>query len=188
MEQLSDEKLVSAYRKGNEAALQALINRYLPLIYGFSKQYSGDPDKAADIAQETFIKVWKNIKKFDTERSFRSWIFTIAKNTALDWLKRRHDLPFSSFETYENGENPLINILDSRILPSVAMEQKFTAEKVNKALEHLPEHYEKVVSMHMKEQLTFQEIAKKLRAPLNTVKSRYRRALHILKNRLGESE
>jgi RNA polymerase sigma-70 factor (ECF subfamily) len=133
------------------------------------------------------VKVWRNIKKFDTKRSFKTWIYTIAKNTALDWLKRKQEIPFSSFET-EESENPMQNIVDPLALPSVAFDRKLAAEKMNAIVGNLPEYYERVVSMHTKDQLTFNEISKKLRTPLNTVKSRYRRALRILRGRLEGSE
>ena len=54
---LSDEQLIAEYLRGNESAFEFLLNRYLPLVYAFSRQYTGDRDKAADIAQETFVKV-----------------------------------------------------------------------------------------------------------------------------------
>ncbi len=187
MEQLSDEKLIARYLRGDEAALEALVKRYLPLVYGFATRYTGNPDNAADIAQETFVKVWKNIRKFDQKRSFKSWIFTIAKNTALDWLKKKKEPPFSAFETNE-GENPLENIADTLVLSSIAIDQKILAAKMDVVIQNLPKHYHTVVTLREKEQLSFREIAKKLHAPLNTVKSRYRRALHILKGSLNKKQ
>src|SRR3989344_2340755 len=95
MNNFTDEKLVQMYLRGGEKALEELVRRYLPLIYSFSRRYSGNTDNASDIVQEVFIKAWKNLKIFDQNKSFKTWIFTIAKNTALDWLKKKNAVPFS---------------------------------------------------------------------------------------------
>ena len=185
MEKLTDEQLIARYLKGDEIALEVLIKRYLPLLYAFSKRYTGDPDRAADIAQETFIKAWRTIKTFDQKKSFHAWIFTIAKNTALDWIRKKEALPFSSFEQ-ETREGLLENIADPLPLPSAALDQKMMAGKIDVMLRELPEHYHSVVSMREKDGLTFREIATKLGKPLNTVKSHYRRAIALIKSRFSE--
>ncbi len=182
LENLKDEELILLSRKGDETALEVLIKRYLPLIYGFSRRYTGDTDKAADIAQETFIKVWRNLKKFDRTKQFKPWLYAIAKNTALDWLKKRGALPFSSLATREENENPILEVADSLALPDATLDIKMAAEKVNAAANSLPEHYQAVITMRNKEYLTFKEIAKKLKKPLNTVKSHYWRAIHLLRS------
>jgi len=78
----------------------------LPLIYNFSRRYAGDPDNASDITQEAFVKVWKNLKKFNISKNFRVWLFAIAKNTALDWIKKKKTLPLSLLNENEEVENP----------------------------------------------------------------------------------
>jgi len=187
IENLSDEKLVSVYRKGDEQAFEILIKRYLPLIYGLSRQYAGNPDKAADIAQETFIKAWRKLGTFDQKKLFKPWLFAIAKNTALDWLKRKEELLFSSFATKGESESPLENIVSPLPLQSAAIDQKIKAGKIDALIHRLPEHYYSVISMREKEDLSFREIAKKLQKSLNTVKSLYRRALQLLRNRIREA-
>src|SRR3989338_5537868 len=105
MKNFTDEQLVKSYLKGDEKALEELVRRYLPVIYNFSRKYTGDPDNASDIAQEVFVKVWKNLKKFDTSKNFKAWLFTVAKHTALDWLKKKNALPFSLLkEADEDGD------------------------------------------------------------------------------------
>ncbi len=187
LENLKNEELVHLSRKNNEAALEILIKRCLPMVYGFSRRYTGDPHKAADITQETFIKVWRNLKKFDQTKQFKPWLYAIAKNTALDWLKKKEEPPFSSLATEEN-ENPLFDIADTLPLPNAALDKKIIGEKIDTITGELPEYYRSVLTMRGKEDLTFKEIAKKLKKPLNTVKSHYHRALQLLKNRLRESE
>ena len=188
LKNLKDEELVHLSRKGNEAALEILIKRYLPLVYGFSRRYTGDADKAADIAQETFIKVWRNLKKFDGTKQFKPWLYAIAKNTALDWLKKKREIPFSSFAAESEDENRLFDVADTLPLPTITLDRKIAAEKIESIVNKLPEHYHSVIVMREKEDLTFKEIAKKLGKPLNTVKSHYRRAVQLLRNHTEELE
>jgi len=180
----TDEQLIFSYLHGEEAALEELVRRYLPLIYGFARRHTGNPETAADIAQETFVKVWKNIRKFKRTEKFRPWIFTIAKNTSLDWLRKREDLPFSLFENKETGE--LKFDLPEQNLEFL-IDIKNSAKTAMDVLSGLPENYKVVVSMHDEEELTFKEIAEALKEPLNTVKSRYRRAILLVRKEIGQS-
>jgi RNA polymerase sigma-70 factor (ECF subfamily) len=185
-ENLKDGELIRLSRKGDEAALEVLIKRYLTPIYNFSRQYAGNPDKAADIAQETFIKVWHNLSKFDRTRPFKPWLYAIAKNTALDWLKKREEIPFSFFTTEEGNENPLFDIADPYPRPDAVLEMKIAVEKMDALAGKLPERYQSVITMREKEDLTFKEIAKKLKKPINTIKSHYWRAIRILRDNTKE--
>lgn len=182
---MTDEALVMHYKKGDNAALEILIQRYLPLIYGFSRRYSGDPERAADITQETFIKMWKNIRSFDTARSFKPWVFTIAKHTALDWLKRKEATPFSFFRNEEGEENIPQATRDHESLEDL-LDTKDAASDARRALSRIPVSHAKVVLMHHDEELTFKEIARVLQEPLNTVKSRYWRAIQFLRKSLSD--
>ena len=91
----SDEQLVWDYLKSDEKSLELLIRRYLKPIYSFVYRYVGKAHDADDVTQDVFVKVWRNLKKFDREKSFKTWIFAIAKNTAFDHLKKKKAIPFS---------------------------------------------------------------------------------------------
>lgn len=179
----TDEQLIAKYLKGDEAAFEALVKKYLPLIYSFSRQYTGSSTNAADIAQETFVKVWRNLKKFDQTKSFKPWLFTIAKHTALDWLRKKEEIPFSAFE--HDGVNTILeSIVDINPSPEMIFESARNAERIKHSFDSLPENYKAVMSLRHEGDFTFREIAKFLKAPVNTVKSRYRRALRILRKHL----
>ena len=92
----SDQQLISAYLKGDQAALEILISRYLRLVYDFICQFAKNSADAQDITQEVFIKVWKNLKKFDRQKSFKSWLYTISKNAALDFLRQKRNITFTA--------------------------------------------------------------------------------------------
>jgi len=185
-ESLSDEKLVEGYIKGDEQALEEIVRRYISTIYGFSRLYVGDLDKAADITQEVFVKAWRNIEKFDVKKNFKSWIFAIAKNTAIDWLRKSKDTPFSLLDGRLAEEIQLHDVSGSFSTEDL-LDKRYAEEKVRLAVKELPEHYRQVVALHNEEQLTFREITEVLKEPVNTLKSRYRRALQLIKKGLGNA-
>ena len=94
-EPLEDKKLIQQYLKGDSKSLDFLIAKYLKMIYSFVYKNVGSQSDAEDITQEVFVKVWKNLKKFDQKKSFKPWIFQIAKNTSIDFLRKRKTIPFS---------------------------------------------------------------------------------------------
>lgn len=181
----TDEKLVSDYLAGDEESLEIVIKRYLKPIYGFIYKYAGNEADATDITQDVFLKMWRQLKKFDIKRSFKTWLFTIAKNTALDFFKKKKAVPFSAFDDKE-GNNVLANtIVDPEPLPLEIFERQELGELLNSAMKKLPLAYQEVLSLHYYNQFTFQEIAETLSEPLNTVKSRHQRAVVKLKELLG---
>jgi RNA polymerase sigma-70 factor, ECF subfamily len=181
MNSLADEQLVNQYLVNkDEQFLEELVKRYLPLIFGFVKRYTGNEDNASDITQEVFVKVWKNIKSFDQIKSFKTWIFTIAKRTAIDELRKQKAIPFSVLQE-EGFEN---SIADES--PSI-LDQIFSQQQLKElvlALAKLPVNYNSVINLRADDDLSFREIAVKLEEPLNTIKSRYRRGLALLKELL----
>lgn len=179
----TDEQLVRQYLQNNkdERALEELVRRYLPLIFGFVKRYNGNEDNVSDITQETFVKVWKNLKGFDQSKSFKTWIFTIAKHTAIDWLKRKNALPFSMLEEEQGNRGFINSLVDNSLSIFEQLSIKETSKKLAIAMAKLPAEHSTIIRFHIDNDLSFREIAKELNKPLNTVKSRYRRGLILLK-------
>lgn len=94
MTNATDEQLIKQYLKGDENSLEILIKRYLKPIYSFVYRNIGNSEKAQDITQEVFIKAWKNLALFRTSKAssgagFKSWLFTIAQNSCIDYLKQK---------------------------------------------------------------------------------------------------
>jgi len=187
MRDLSDQQLVATYLKGDEKSLEILIQRYLKPIYSFVYRHVGDAQEAEDIAQQVFVKVWKNLEKFDQQKIFKPWIFTIAKNTSIDFLKKKKEIPFSKFESAA-GINILTETLaDPAALPDKLFERKDIAQMLYSAMENLSVQYRMVLFLRYNDHFTFREIAEALEEPLHTVKSRHRRALIQLKKLLIET-
>jgi RNA polymerase sigma-70 factor (ECF subfamily) len=190
---MSDEEIILLYKNGEEEAFRELVNRYTSPIYNFVVRLANKND-ASDIVQETFIKVWKNLNRFDdTKANFKTWIFTIAKNTATDFLRKKKSLLFTDLESNnEKDDNSFAeNIPDEEILPDFALqklEEKEMDEKfLNNLLEKLHPNYQEVLTLRYQEEMTFEEIGKILDKSLNTVKSQHRRAIIELRKMLEQS-
>jgi len=160
-----DEQLISNYLKGDEESLEILIKRYLRPIYSFTFRFVGDSQETEDITQEVFVKVWRNLKKFDKNKKFKTWIFTIAKNTCLDWQKKKKTLPLFFAETIRDP-SPILN------------------EPLDRILERLSPKYRMVLFLRYNDHFTFREIAESLGESIDTIKTRHRRGIAILKKLL----
>ncbi len=176
---MSDRQLIENYFKGDEKSLEILIGRYLKPIYSFIYRYVGNAQEAEDITQETFVKIWRHLKRFDKERSFKTWIFSIAKNASIDFLKKKKAMQFSDLERDENTLTE--RFVDSSPLPSELLEQKDIIGALAKSINKLLPKYRKTLLLRHNDNLTFREISETTGELLNTVKSRYRRALIMLK-------
>lgn len=195
----NDQILVEKYLLGDEESLDILIQSYLKPIYSFVYRYVGNAKDAEDITQEVFLKVWRHIKKFDRNRSFKTWLFTIAKNTALDILKKnrassggKKEMPFSDFivsgEENEEAISIFENISDPAALPIELLERKDLKAILDAAMEKLDLKYRMVLFLRYNDHFSFQEISESLEEPVDTVKSRHRRALIKLRELLQDKK
>lgn len=176
-----DRQLVENILAGDDSAFESLLKKYLKPIYNFLFQLVGDRAALDDLTQVTFFKAWKNILRFDQKRSFKTWLFSIAKNTAYDYRKKKKTVPFSFFEN-SKGYNKLDEIAEDKILPDEILARKNLAKEIEQKLKELPENYRIILLMHYKDDLALQEISEILEIPYNTVKSQHKRALLRLKN------
>lgn len=185
LEILADNELIKNYLRGDEKSLEILVSKYLKPIYSFSYKNVGNMEQAEDIAQEVFIKVWKNLKKFDRKREFKPWLFQIAKNTSIDYLRKRKIIPFSRFEN-ESGQNFLTDNLQGEspnLIETIADKQAMEA-----ILASLDEKEQKIVNLRHKEGFSFKQISEFLKEPVNTIKSRYRRIMINIRDKYAPRE
>lgn len=181
MSKESDRQLIDDYLQGNQLALDSLIKEHFQGIYRFIFYYVNNQLVAEDLTQEVFLKVWRNLKKYQPEKKFSSWLLTIAKNTALDYLKKKKELVWSDFEDQDGNNFLTDSLIDPEPLPNIILEQAETKQLITNALADLSAPDRAIILLYYKEQLNLREIAETLVEPLNTVKSRYRRGLIKLK-------
>jgi len=170
MTKKDDAQLVGQYLDGDEKSLEILIKRYLKPIFSFVYKYIGNNQEAEDITQDVFVKVWRNLKKFDKNKKFKTWIFSIAKNTSIDWLKKKRAIPMVELPELLKDERNTIK--DDLINGFEIMIKNLS-----------PQHRE-VLTLYYDNDFNFREIAENLGQSLNTVKSRHRRAILQLKKLL----
>ncbi|MEI8061682.1 MAG: RNA polymerase sigma factor [bacterium] len=162
-----------------------VLSEYATPVYSFCVRLIGNEDDAKDLSQDIFVKIWRNLEKYDASKSLKAWIFTIARNTCYDWLRKKKNLVFSQMNTASGGDDEPVNfeetIHDEKPLQDELFIQKENAERVEKAIKILPQDQLEVVILHYTENLSFDEIAQILGKSINTVKSQNRRALEKMK-------
>jgi len=163
--------------------MTTLVNRYVSLVYNLIVRLVGDRREAEDLTQETFMKMWKALSRFDTEKNFKTWIFAIARNTAIDYLRKKKPILFSRLNS-ENDEGETRfedNLADDAILADEAFDRKQSVGALEKAMQTLSLDERVIIILHESDEMTFEEIADVMSKPMNTIKSRYRRALQKLR-------
>lgn len=172
---ITDQELISQYLNGQTDALDTVVNRYLKIVYTFIYRLVNDQDTASELSQITFIKVWQKLNYFDQTKNFKTWLLTIAKNTALDHLRKKKVLIFSQLA--DNDLESSQTLIDQAPLPSDLFEQAELGRELELYLNQLATEDKIIILLHHENDLSLTAIADLLGKPPNTVKSRYRRAL-----------
>jgi len=177
------ESEVARLRRGDLDALSGLIARYQNRLYRYLLRMVRQPAEAEDLFQQTWLRLAERIRHYDSNRSFEAWLFTLARNLAIDHLRRIRpeslDEPVSGDA---QGETAAARLASNA--PPV-IEGIFEQERSGRlagALETLPVVYREVLTLRFEEEMKLEEIAQVLGAPLSTVKSRLRRSLDQLRD------
>lgn len=177
----TDSELITGYLNGDEKSFEILMNRHMSRVYNFVYRLVPKNVDADDIVSETFFKVWKNIKKFRSTEKFTTWLFTIARNTAYDKMRKKSALAFSHFDANDGNNFIIDTVPDSEPLPPEILEQAENKKIVENLLEKISPDYREVLLLHYVHEFTFEDIGKILHKPLDTIKSQHRRALILLR-------
>src|SRR6185437_858950 len=161
----SDEELLAAYLGGEESAFGELTARHLKGVYSFVLKFVGGQHEAEDIAQESFLKVWKNLQNFRPEKSsFKKWLLRIARNSSIDFLRKKKHIPFSEFE--KDGEHTLAETVPAPdALPYELWEQAENSAALTEALQELTPRHREILLLYYTNDLTFDEIGAMLGEP-----------------------
>ena len=198
----SDEGLVREMIGGSEAALGSLYDRHVNVVFAVALRTSKDRGVAAEVVQETFLALWNQAERFDAGRgSLLSWLLTIARNRAIDRLRAagRHDraVAFSSFGQADQDDlstaewltssGELIGSAGPEPTPELALTSREDRSAIQAAVAALDPMERAVISLAYGSGLSQSEIAARLDWPIGTVKTRTRRALRRLRDRLEET-
>ncbi|MBQ6808060.1 MAG: sigma-70 family RNA polymerase sigma factor [Firmicutes bacterium] len=182
MRDLSDEQLVMLVREGCNEAFSILVERYQKQIFALAYRLGGDYDEARDMAQESFLRVYQELSRYDTSRRFFPWLYRVAHNTCINMMHRR-----------PKETSPLDSVIDLRVdeedreaNPGVSYEQQELSSSINQALQALPEKYRLPLVMKYLEGMSYQQISEQLDLPVSTIETRLFRGRKMLKNTLAK--
>ncbi len=187
----TDKSLIDAHLKGDTTAFGELVRRYGDSVLGYLTRMTGSREQAEDVFQETFKRVHEKADTFRGGR-FKSWLFTIATNVAIDGFRGRKRLQVISLnqkldcDEEESQELGAVAVADDSYEPSqkaIMAEQK---EQVRQALELLPARQRATLVLAYYQQLSYPEVAQVLGCSVGTVKTQMYRALKTLAQRLPD--
>ena len=176
---MEDGDVVASFLGGEERAFQELVSRYQTRLLNFIYRTIGDREKAEDLVQEVFIRVYRHIGRFDRSKKFSTWIYTIASNLAKNELRNRSRNPLVLFQaikkTSQEDDRPL-QFEDSASRPDDLYRKRHLRELVEESVAKLPAHHREVFVLRELEGKSYEEIAEITATNLGTVKSRLNRA------------
>ncbi len=180
-----DLKTIKRCKRGEEEAFAEILARYRAPIYSLCYRMTRNSEDARDLAQEVFIKVFGLLDRFDENYAFSSWLFRIATNHCIDYL-RRNRLRFLSLDGVpgKDGEDYELQLPHKGPQPDTVLERKQAVQRLEEVIAELPPHYKAVTLLRHDQQLSYEEIAEILHLPLGTVKARIHRARNLIQQLL----
>jgi RNA polymerase sigma-70 factor, ECF subfamily len=177
--EFEDAQLAAASLDGEARAFTVLADRYQMRLLNFIHRMIGDRERAEDLVQETFVRVHRHLHRYDQNRKFSTWAYTIAGNLAKNELRNRSRNPMVLFQTIKkhwDADHRPLEWADSRYRPDDLYRKRDLKDKVDHAVAELPEHHRVVFVLRELEGKTYEEISEITGVNLGTVKSRLNRA------------
>lgn len=182
---MDEQKFISLAQKGDQSAFEALVTRYEKQVYHQALRLLANPEDAADVTQEVFLKVWRSLPTFQGDSSFATWLYRLTDNAAIDLLrrekKRRGDASLDD-EEYQWDST----LADPDSSPEKKLERQELRRSVAEGLKKLSEEHRRVLVLREINGLSYEEIAGILDLTTGTVKSRIARARTALAKLLKE--
>ena len=180
---LNDFKLIDlAINKNDQKAYSEIMKSYKNSIYFTILKMIKNKDDAEDLTIEAFSKAFKNLHKFKKEFTFSTWLFRIATNNTIDFIRKKKLLTTSIHTSFKDevGKNIELDIKDSNLNPNEITIKNEKIIIVRQLVNKLPEKYQNLVKLRYFEELSYKEIAKKTNSPLGTIKAQLFRARDLL--------
>jgi RNA polymerase sigma-70 factor (ECF subfamily) len=179
--------LVRRCLAGDEKAYRELVELYQPRVYSLAIRMVRRAEDAEDVAQETFIRMFRALDRYDPSRSFGAWLCSIAARLAIDQLRRRklHPIPLTGRD--KDDEEYTIEVEDPGLRPDEVAVRAEEESRMRTLIDSLPPHYRVAVLLRHQQDLSYEEIATALHLPLGTVKARIHRARALLRERIEKA-
>lgn len=184
---IEDIELIDKALKGNQPAYDRLMKKYFKLIQNLIQRMIYNKDDVDDLTQEAFIKAFNSLEKFDKEYAFSTWLYKIATNNCIDYLRKKKLSTFSIDKEINSDEDVIyFEIPDEDYKPDKQLIDSQKTKIIQEAIDTLPDKYKKVILLRHRFDKDYEEIAKELKIPLGTVKAHLFRAREILNKYLKD--
>ena len=177
-----DARLLELCRQGDAYAFEALFRKYQTYVYNISLGMLGNGEDAADVTQETFLRLHRNLESFRGDSSFSTWLYRVAVNLCITELRRRRRSRFQFLDDLKHEEDGTL-VDEPSVHPDEAIQQAEERRVVHKVLGMLPPDYRAIMVLRHFQQLAYEEIAEVLGLSLSQVKTRLFRARKMFKDR-----
>ncbi len=178
--QYTDEQLMLRLKSGEKQAFTALVERYRDRMVSYAYRMVGNAELAQDVAQETFVRVYKSAGTFRDDGRFSPWLYKIASNVCLsERAKRAKEALNVDFDSLEDTQESDL-VVEDQVLA------KLTGEQLTRGIAKLTQQHKTVLVMHVYQGLTYVEIGESLGIPTGTVKSRLFYAIRKLRDVIEE--
>lgn len=176
----TDEHLIALTANGDERAFERIVQKYQQAVFNTIYRYTGNRDDVQDLAQEIFIKVWRNAAKFKGRSKFSTWLYRIVANHCINYRRRRRKDQVSLDELTEKGQTPE----SLKVQPD--WEAKSRVEDIRRAVDELPERQRLALILSQFEDKSYKEVAEIMKVSVSSVESLIFRARRELRERLAE--
>jgi RNA polymerase sigma-70 factor (ECF subfamily) len=182
----NDFALVERAKEGNQKAYAELMQRYKDSIYFMVLKMVNNKDDAMDITVTTFAKAFENLEKYRPDYAFSTWLFRIATNGSIDFIRKKK-LQTTSIDglNFEGSEDRVFEIKSDGLNPEETSIKKQQTEQLKEIIDKLPPRYKTLIILRYFEELSYEEISEQLDLPLGTVKAQLFRGRDLLSNVLN---
>lgn len=174
-------RLLGAAQEGDHEAFRRFVEMHMRAVYAIAYRFMGNHDDADDVAQETFVRAWQAVERYDARYSPYTWLRTIATRLAVNELEKRRRRQTEGGERFEVAAETHRAATPG---PAEELEAREASGRVERALASLPDDYRAALVLRTYEELSYEEIARALGIPIGTVMSRIHRARRMLRERL----
>ncbi len=176
---MTDEQIVGLVQNGDTRAFTELVRRHQDAVYAMALRFTGDSKDAEDVGQDVFLKAFRSLPGFKGEARFTTWLYRIAYNLCIDWLRKTRRSRGRNVPIEDAGD-----VADGGAGPESGLLSTEDKAGVKRAVGELEERYRSVVILHYYQKLSYDEISGALGIPVKTVETRLYRARRMLREKL----